>query len=671
MPGDEQPKNEGENEDLDENQDENAPDEDEIAGEGADEAEGPDEAEGEGEEVVYVEKDFVAKPYESQFKEETLKEVTESNVINTRSLLKVRISKKRSEFHSDAFNFSDRDAGDSGVDARKKITALIQNKMVLDIGLQAARPMKTFSSQTYHNRSVNFSVEYNPKDFLNKASSSESQNTEIVDKLQSFFNEVAPRIEEALQSNELINVFQDDFEMLGDKEKNTSNKIANQASEPLPFSDIDHGKNKSVSHIAFHPTKPHIVALSFLENISFDERAEISGKSYDSSVLVLNFADHHIMLLFVLHTTIEVNCIEFHPDNPHLLFGGCLSGQIIVWDFLDETLKVISEDDTTSGIDEEGGKQDDEEDDGQDKTTQSVTQLKQACISMVAYSHKTHVNDIKFVPRNVKVDKKRPSEGEITHFVSCAEDGNVLIWDSRTVFKENRKSNPEEIHWKPFLTIPLYKIDGTGEQGLSKILFDPKTSDPHFWAGSDEGDLIFVDWSKRPTGKEEDQSKKADFMITRESQRNYRAVRALEQSPFFPDLILTVHDFNFCIWNIALEKYNEPIFISSYTFGSYNTCGAFSPTRAGVIFISKTNGIDVWDFLDQSHKASMSLGSVSSVITYITFQEYKHSDGSQYLAFGEQNDGTVFLYNVPPNLRVPQGNEEAAMDEFWKREINK
>jgi hypothetical protein len=101
----------------------------------------------------------------------------------------------------------------------------------------------------------------------------------------------------------------------------------------------------------------------------------------------------------------------------------------------------------------------------------------------------------------------------------------------------------------------------------------------------------------------------------------------------------------------------------------------WSPTRAGVIFISKTNGVDVWDFLDQSHKPSMSLGSVSSIITYITFQHYKQNDGSQYLAFGEENDGTIFLYNVPPNLKNPQGDEAVSVkqfwDKFWKREIEK
>ena len=71
----------------------------------------------------------------------------------------------------------------------------------------------------------------------------------------------------------------------------------------------------------------------------------------------------------------------------------------------------------------------------------------------------------------------------------------------------------------------------------------------------------------------------------------------------------------------------------------------------------------------------MSLGSVSSVITYITFQHYKQTDDSQYLAFGEENDGTVFLYNVPPNLKTPQGDEAENVrqfwDKFWQREIEK
>ena len=51
-------------------------------------------------------------------------------------------------------------------------------------------------------------------------------------KLEKFVDKVSYRIEEALQSNEIINVFQDDFDMLGDKnEAAASEQNANSTSE--------------------------------------------------------------------------------------------------------------------------------------------------------------------------------------------------------------------------------------------------------------------------------------------------------------------------------------------------------------------------------------------------------------------------------------------------------
>jgi hypothetical protein len=81
-------------------------------------------------------------------------------------------------------------------------------------------------------------------------------------------------------------------------------------------------------------------------------------------------------------------------------------------------------------------------------------------------------------------------------------------------------------------------------------------------------------------------------------ERTYRPILALERSPFYDDLLLTVHDFYFCIWKTSLVDVDKPIFKSACTFGAYNTCGGFSPSRPGVVFITKTEGIDVWDFVD-------------------------------------------------------------------------
>ncbi len=41
------------------------------------------------------------------------------------------------------------------------------------------------------------------------------------------------------------------------------------------------------------------------------------------------------------------------------------------------------------------------------------------------------------------------------------------------------------------------------------------------------------------------------------------------------------------------------------------------------------------------------------------------------MAYGDEQDGTLFLYEVPSNLKNPQDKEEQVIEEFWQREINK
>ena len=87
--------------------------------------------------------------------------------------------------------------------------------------------MKGFQTQTYFGRSVNKGVQYDTNDFIASTATrtdieiSEEdlkKQGELNEKLDKFIDRVAFRIEEALQSNEIINVFQDDFEVLGDDE---------------------------------------------------------------------------------------------------------------------------------------------------------------------------------------------------------------------------------------------------------------------------------------------------------------------------------------------------------------------------------------------------------------------------------------------------------------------
>lgn len=147
---------------------------------------------------------------------------------------------------------------------------------------------------------------------------------------------------------------------------------------------------------------------------------------------------------------------------------------------------------------------------------------------------------------------------------------------------------------------------------------------------------MMIDWTIKPASED---TKIAEYVrMTRDSERSFRPTLVLERSPFYEDLVLTVHDFHFAIWKTSLESQETPIYRSANTFGSHNTCGAFSPSRPGVIFITKTNGIDIWDFVDQSNKPSLTMTFATSAITYFKLKvvrDKKTKQSKQFLSYGD------------------------------------
>ena len=70
-----------------------------------------------------------------------------------------------------------------------------------------------------------------------------------------------------------------------------------------------------------------IVANSFVENLTFDERAQLTIKSYKSSIIFWDFEDvHSIEPLFILVSPLEIICFEFNPKDPNLIVGGAVNG---------------------------------------------------------------------------------------------------------------------------------------------------------------------------------------------------------------------------------------------------------------------------------------------------------------------------------------------------------
>ena len=143
--------------------------------------------------------------------------------------------------------------------------------------------------------------------------------------------------------------------------------------------------------------------------------------------------------------------------------------------------------------------------------------------------------------------------------------------------------------------------------------------------------------------------------------------QALDRSPFFSDIVLSIGDWTFKVWK---EGINSPIY-SSPCSAAYLTTGCWSPTRPGVIYTARTDGVlEVWDLLDRSHEPSMTVSASSASITAVEFLKEKESSMTQRMAIGDRQ-GVLHIMDVPRNLRKAAVGEKGTMSAFFDRELKR
>lgn len=74
---------------------------------------------------------------------------------------------------------------------------------------------------------------------------------------------------------------------------------------------------------------------------SFDERVEDMGRAESSFIYVWHFSQNR-KPKFRLEAPGDVMTFRFNPTQPHLVVGGCVNGQVCLWDISEgmELLKV-------------------------------------------------------------------------------------------------------------------------------------------------------------------------------------------------------------------------------------------------------------------------------------------------------------------------------------------
>eukprot|EP00931_Biecheleriopsis_adriatica_P115341 TRINITY_DN91146_c0_g1_i1.p1 TRINITY_DN91146_c0_g1~~TRINITY_DN91146_c0_g1_i1.p1 ORF type:complete len:1026 (-),score=291.63 TRINITY_DN91146_c0_g1_i1:93-3170(-) len=589
----------------------------------------------------------------------THEEVKNFTVVNNRPLLQVMITRSRQQFGKST-KFSD--SGENIHHCRpQKDHNFAPPKKELELGIQAVKETRTCACQTTWFRPVNKSTQYSPEHFLEKYA---DLGYDRVDELSVFLSTVSVGVEQALQTNETVDIFQEEFAHLGEDEGAAVAKTHSKLKEHPNFHDVTYTKDKRIEWVEWVPNSSDMVVSSCCANLPFSERLENSGKASVSTVLVWSFADS-LSPHAILVSPWEVTVFKFYPSDSKYLIGGLGNGQLAVWKLSDADLGHALRDKTNNSQSARGNGLEEEK-------SSAIPTVAHKQISMIDESHKKAVMAIEFMPATIEIERrgkgaseKNPADAPIKYFLTVAGDGQVMIWDFQALLDA---INDHDFLWRPVHRLQLQRQDNGTEMGLCHILhchdrYDDKGNKllTNFYASTEEGELVFGDWAARAEEDRKAEVVKKFFTTS----KTFRPMLSLERSPFFPDILLGVTDWAFYLFKDGL---GEHLFQSSYT-STYYTRGVWSPTRPSVIYLGlNSGGIDIWDFSDQSHKASLSDTGASVAITSMMFCTHGDIHMEQKLAVGDAQ-GHLHIQNVPKNLIKQAGKGELEnMRKFLERE---
>jgi WD40 repeat protein len=607
------------------------------------------------ENVIVRDEPKACSEWKSETMEQTHADVANFTVINSRPLMQLMITRPRQHFGK-AVKLSDSGENLQNCRPQKDPNYSLYRKE-LEVGVQAVKETRTSSCQTTWFRPVNKSTQYSPADFLHREH--QRLGVDQVDVLSVFLSSVSVGVEEALQTNETVDIFLDEFSNLGIEDSGAVSEAASNMKEQRNFHDVTYTHRKRIEWVEWVPNSIEMLACSYCDNLPFTERLEQTGKATVSTILLWSFQDA-LSPHAILTSPWEVPVFKFYPGNERYVVGGLSSGQLIVWKLSDADLGIAARDRHLSSLDE-------------DKTN-TITSIAHKQISVIDESHKKAVLAIEWLPSNLEIERrgkkgdaseKGEKDGPPKYFLTTAGDGQVMIWDFPSVIEG---LNEFDFMWKPIHKIQLQRQDSGTEMGLGHILYCHDRCDDkgnkqltNFYATTEEGELIFGDWGARVEEDRKPEYTKKMFNIS----KTFRPMLSLERSPFFPDILLGVTDWAFYLWRDGVKDH---LFQSSYTSGNYFTRGVWSPTRPSVIFLGLVGGgVDIWDFNDQSNKASLSDVGAPKDISSMVFLKHGDLTVDQKLAIGDVQ-GHLHVLSIPKNLVRPVGKEVTSFQNFLKRE---
>ena len=600
---------------------------------------------------------------------------------------KILITRPKREFEAPINNlFQDKNSSEEQTVGNNEVKGVksaneypLSERSSIEMGFQTANSTVTKSFQVAKKVKVNdyTQTEKNLSDIkeeFTKRVNGYLSNKNSLTSLDNFLQRIKPKMEEALQSNETINIFMNDFDL--DKFNRIGNDEGGIKSsgeqEARTFRDNSAGtknkKEKCVHWIRSIDNSIPFIAHSLKRNLTFEENVKIIGVPYQSGVLFWNIKDvEQNSPVFEVATPGEVTCFEFDPNNVNNMVIALSSGQLMFIKFFDliNILKNHASSDMFNYL-----------------KKSDVKEFYVYNLSSLKWTHQSQITAVKWFPPGYSFKKKgqmqfSPDEHESSIVVSLGEDGIAMIWDYRGLSLHESKSAQIVNDVNDYLIpkkIEVNKVDSIGRiTGTGLEIEDMGNQKFYFYISTDEGQIYCVDMGAKntadnPTGN----------VVMHYNNRYFRPVLYFERSPFFKDIFLTVHDFHFSLWAKGRPK---AIFMSPNLDNCSYTCGKFSPTRPGVIYLCKSNGeIDTWDLLDESHKPSVKDTLIKEKITSINIFRYnipvdenaenQTQTSVEYMMVGDIS-GQMTQIEVPKLFSEIVPDEENIMKNFFNNEIER
>ncbi|KAM5267372.1 dynein axonemal intermediate chain 3 [Hipposideros larvatus] len=679
-------------------------------------------------EDVLIYKPPVSKPWVSLGSE---KEIEEESVKESTKQITYMISRKRSEFGA-PIKFSDQNAS-SVKDAYIECTAYPDKNFTLkklekDVGMQAVPQIKDTSTQTRWTYPQNATVQYYPREFLEEEKEILGQSKPVTN----FLNNVSISVEIALQQNEIMNTFTDDWKCLAEEEGTFGDKSDTHLKEYQSFTDLHNLTEKMITCVSWHPEIYGLIAVSVAVRLSFEDRVHFSGKLLlqPSLILFWSFSDPiHPQLM--LEAPDDIFCFKFCPTNPNIIAGGCINGQIVMWD-------ITAHADRIENI-KTGGS-------GSKKpilkpmfllepdSNKEVMNIRHCAVSSIESGHKKVITDIHWLPDTFEINRLGSvfeNRSEICcQLVTCSADCTICFWDIRPQKaltpqpvekkKEETIETPFDIpttflhldlSWKPLFKITLSKGETSLDhcptkislcedcllsktQGASsihtplpdKLLAQNKVvkveeMNPYRNLESGLANILrpIDDFcTKFFVGTEEGEIIYTDWKLEKDRETGQLMTKK-------PVNLCTVHDgavhtvqrspfykdiiLTIGGWNMAIWKEGVMTgpLLQSCCVPKRYTAGHWSLTRPSVFYIGREDGYI--DIWDLLEKTHEPAQSQNICITMITsIKPWAFSAKQQFIAVGDYY-GTLHILEIPWTLSRPSANEASSVSHYFEREV--